>query len=68
MTNIFLLEDDSEESLIICIKTVTEPEEGVIYNNKVEFKKVLRLTTVKNHFQYRTVKTNTLNFIAKCLD
>ena len=68
MTNILLLEDGSEESSIIYNKIATDSEECVIYNNKEEFKKALRLSTVKNHFQYKSVKINTLNFVAKCLN
>ena len=36
------LEYESEESLIICIATTIEPEEGKIYNNKEDFKKALK--------------------------
>ena len=50
MTDILLLEDGSEESSTIWNKTATTPEVGVIYNIKEEFKKALRLSTVKNHF------------------
>ena len=50
MTNILLLEDGSEESSIIYNKTAIAPEVGVIYNSNEEFKKVLRLSVVKNHF------------------
>ena len=50
MTDILLLEDGSEESSTICNKTITKPKKDVIYNNKEEFKKVLRLSAVKNHF------------------
>ena len=68
MTYMLPLEDGSEESLTICNKIIIEPEEGVMYNNKEEFKKALRFSAIKNRFQYRTVKENSLSFVAKCLD
>ena len=50
ITDILLLENGSEELSTIYNKITTEPEEGVIYNNKEEFKNALRLTAVNNHF------------------
>ncbi|CAH9078324.1 unnamed protein product [Cuscuta epithymum] len=64
-----LLQDKwAKSDLIKCNNSDVDPEEGLIYINCAELKKALKLYAIKNHFQYRTDKSNKKAFVAKCLD
>ncbi|CAH9117798.1 unnamed protein product [Cuscuta epithymum] len=64
-----LLQDKFVESEATkCNNSDVAPEVGLIYKNRAEFKKALKLNAIKNHFQYMTEKSNKICFVAKCLD
>ncbi|CAH9091310.1 unnamed protein product [Cuscuta europaea] len=50
-----------------CVNSDVHPEEGLIYINRDEFKRALKMYAIKNHFQYKAHKTNKKYFAAKCL-